>query len=159
MRVGIGYDSHRLVGGRPLKLGGIHIPFAQGLSGHSDADALLHAIGDAMLGAAALGDIGQLFPDADPVWKNADSGELLRAIGDRAAASGYRIENVDTTVIAERPRLAPYIPAMRERIAEALGISIERVSVKAKTNEQMGWIGRGEGIACLAVVLLERIST
>ena len=159
MRVGIGYDSHRLVGGRPLKLGGIHIPFAQGLSGHSDADALLHAIGDAMLGAAALGDIGQLFPDADPVWKNADSGELLRAIGDRAAASGYRIENVDTTVIAERPRLAPYIPAMRERIAEALGIPIERVSVKAKTNEQMGWIGRGEGIACLAVVLLERIST
>lgn len=159
MRVGIGYDSHRLVGGRPLKLGGIHIPFAQGLSGHSDADALLHAIGDAMLGAAALGDIGQLFPDADPVWKNADSGELLRAIGDRAAALGYRIENVDTTVIAERPRLAPYIPAMRERIAEALGISIERVSVKAKTNEQMGWIGRGEGIACLAVVLLERTST
>jgi len=159
MRVGVGYDSHRLAAGRPLMLGGIPVPFERGLAGHSDADVVLHAIGDALLGAAALGDIGTHFPDTDPVWQDADSRSLLRMIADKIAAIGQRVENLDATVIAEQPRLSPYIPAMRECIAGLLQVPVDRVSIKAKTNENMGWLGRGEGMACLAVALIERAST
>ena len=159
MRVGVGYDSHRLAAGRPLMLGGIPVPFERGLAGHSDADVVLHAIGDALLGAAALGDIGTHFPDTDPVWQDADSRSLLRMIADKIAAVGQRVENLDATVIAEQPRLSPYIPAMRECIAGLLQVPVDRVSIKAKTNENMGWLGRGEGMACLAVALIERAST
>jgi len=154
-RTGIGYDSHRFVEGRPLVLGGQTIPHTHGLAGHSDADAVAHALTDAILGAAAAGDIGTHFPDTDPRWKGADSLGLLRSARELVASRGLRVAQVDVTVILERPRLGPHIPAMRTALAEALGLAIECVSVKAKTNEGMGFIGRGEGIATMAVATLE----
>ena len=154
-RTGIGYDSHRFVEGRPLILGGQSIPHTHGLAGHSDADAVAHALTDAILGAAAAGDIGTHFPDTDPRWKGADSIELLRAACTIVAARGFRVSQVDVTVILERPRLGPHIPAMRATLAAALGLAVDDVSVKAKTNEGMGFVGRGEGIATMAVATLE----
>ena len=154
-RTGIGYDSHRLVEGRPLILGGQSIPHTHGLAGHSDADAVAHALTDAILGAAAAGDIGTHFPDTDPRWKGADSLGLLRAACAVVAERGWRVSQVDVTVILERPRLGPHIPAMRAALAVALGLTVDDVSVKAKTNEGMGFVGRGEGIATLAVATLE----
>ena len=155
MRIGFGYDSHRFAEGRPLMLGGVEIPGAAGLAGHSDADALLHAVIDALLGAAALGDIGSHFPDSDPKWKGADSAKLLEAVVEEVAAAGYRVANVDATVICERPKLLPHVPAMRARIAELLRVDVSRVSVKGKTNEGMDAVGRGEGVAVHCVALLE----
>lgn len=154
-RTGIGYDSHRFVEGRPLVLGGQTIPHTHGLAGHSDADAVAHALTDAILGAAAAGDIGAHFPDTDPRWKDADSLALLRAACAVVAARGFRVMQVDVTVILERPRLGPYVSAMRSALGAALGLSVDAVSVKAKTNEGMGFIGRGEGIAAIAVATLE----
>jgi 2-C-methyl-D-erythritol 2,4-cyclodiphosphate synthase len=154
MRIGIGYDSHRFESGRKLVLGGTPIPSTLGLAGHSDADAVAHAITDAILGAAALGDIGAHFPPTDERWRNADSIELLKTAVELAAGENYQVVNVDVTVICEQPRLSPHVMAMRERIAEAIGIGLQHVSVKGKTNEGMGWIGRGEGIAAIAVVLI-----
>jgi 2-C-methyl-D-erythritol 2,4-cyclodiphosphate synthase len=154
-RTGIGFDVHRLVEGRPLVLGGVTIEHPRGLAGHSDADALLHAVADGLLGAAALGDIGQLFPPDDPRYEGADSVELLREVAGRVGAGGYRIVNVDATVIAEAPRMQPHVPAMRDRIATALDIDRDRVSVKATTFEGLGVLGREEGIAALAVATLE----
>ena len=154
MRIGQGYDVHRLVAERPLILGGIEIPYEKGLLGHSDADVLLDAISDALLGAAALGDIGAHFPDSDPAYRGADSAELLRAVGDLIRASGYEIGNIDSTVVCQAPKLAPHIPAMRARIAEVLALPVGAVSVKASTEEHMGFTGRGEGIAAHAVCLL-----
>ncbi len=154
-RTGIGYDSHRLVEGRPLILGGQVIPHPLGLAGHSDADAVAHALTDAMLGAAAAGDIGTHFPDTDARWQGADSMQLLRAACALVGARGFRVAQVDVTVILERPKLGPHIPAMRAALADALGIALDAVSVKAKTNEGMGFIGRGEGIATFAVATLE----
>lgn len=154
MRIGQGYDVHRLVAERPLILGGIEIPYEKGLLGHSDADVLLHAISDALLGAAALGDIGAHFPDCDPAYRGADSAELLRAVGALIHAAGYEIGNIDSTVVCQAPKLAPHIPAMRARIAEVLALPVGAVSVKASTEEHMGFTGRGEGIAAHAVCLL-----
>ena len=154
-RTGIGYDSHRFVEGRPLVLGGQVVPHTHGLAGHSDADAVAHALTDAILGAAAAGDIGTHFPDTDARWKGADSIELLRAACDVVGGLGYRVTQADVTVLLERPRLGPHIPAMRAALAAALGVGMEAVSVKAKTNEGMGFVGRGEGIATLAVATLE----
>jgi 2-C-methyl-D-erythritol 4-phosphate cytidylyltransferase/2-C-methyl-D-erythritol 2,4-cyclodiphosphate synthase len=156
VRVGIGYDSHRLVEGRPLILGGVAIPHSKGLAGHSDADALCHAITDAVLGAAGLGDIGRHFPDTDARWKDADSVELLRRAVSLVAAAGYGVSNVDAVVVAERPRLAPHVDAIRARLASALSTDVENVSVKGKTNEGMGEAGRGEGIVVHAVAMLSR---
>ena len=157
MRIGIGYDSHRFASGRRLILGGVDIPHDAGLAGHSDADALAHAITDALLGAAGLGDIGTHFPPNDERWRNADSLELLRTAGHLAAEQNYQVVNVDATLVCEAPKLAPHVPAMCNGIADALGIAPRLVSVKGKTNEGMGWIGRGEGIAAIAVVLIDRI--
>jgi 2-C-methyl-D-erythritol 2,4-cyclodiphosphate synthase len=157
IRTGIGYDSHRFVDGRPLILGGVTIPHPQGLAGHSDADAVCHALSDAILGAAAAGDIGTLFPDSDPRWKGADSIRLLHAAHASVLARGWRFVQGDVTVICERPRLGPHFAAMAERLALALDASPEVIGLKAKTNEGMGWIGRGEGIATLAVATLERL--
>lgn len=154
MRIGQGYDVHRLVAERPLILGGIEIPYEKGLLGHSDADVLLHAISDALLGAAALGDIGAHFPDSDPAYRGADSAELLRAVGGLIRKAGYEIGNIDSTVVCQAPKLAPHIASMRARIAEVLALPIEAVSVKASTEEHMGFTGRGEGIAAHAVCLL-----
>lgn len=154
MRIGQGYDVHRLVAERPLILGGIEIPYEKGLLGHSDADVLLHAISDALLGAAALGDIGAHFPDSDPAYRGADSAELLRAVGGLIRKGGYEIGNIDSTVVCQAPKLAPHIASMRARIAEVLALPIEAVSVKASTEEHMGFTGRGEGIAAHAVCLL-----
>jgi 2-C-methyl-D-erythritol 2,4-cyclodiphosphate synthase len=154
MRIGIGYDIHRFQEGRRLLLGGVEIAGEKGLGGHSDADVLLHAIMDALLGAAGLSDIGHFFPPDDPTFAGADSRELLARTVQMIGPLGYAVENVDATVIAERPRLAPHIKAMRQRIAETLEIDESRVSVKATTNEGLGDIGRGEGIAALAVALL-----
>ena len=154
MRVGIGYDSHKFADGRPLILGGVTIPYDKGLSGHSDADAVCHAITDAMLGAAALGDIGTHFPPSDAKWKNADSTELLRLANIILDQAGYHISNVDVTVICEAPKIGPHVIAMRERLAAVLGIKASQISVKGKTNEGMGWIGRGEGIATIATVMI-----
>ena len=154
MRIGQGYDVHRLVVERPLILGGIEIPYEKGLLGHSDADVLLHAISDALLGAAALGDIGAHFPDSDPAYQGADSAELLRAVGNLVRGAGYEIGNIDSTVVCQAPKLAPHIPAMRARIAEVLALPVGAVSVKASTEEHMGFTGRGEGIAAHAVCLL-----
>lgn len=154
MRIGQGYDVHRLVEGRKLMLGGVDIPYEKGLLGHSDADVLLHAISDALLGAAALGDIGAHFPDSDPAYSGADSVELLRAVGNLIRAAGYEIGNVDSTVVCQAPKLAPHIGAMRARIAEVLALPVGAVSVKASTEEHMGFTGRGEGIAAHAVCLL-----
>lgn len=154
MRVGIGYDSHRFAAGRKLILGGVEIPHDLGLDGWSDADAVAHALTDAVLGAAGLGDIGRLFPPSDPKWRAADSLTLLADAHRQVMAAGYRFAQGDVTVVVERPKLAPFIDRMRERLAAALGAKPADVSVKAKTNEGMGWIGRGEGIAALAVAQL-----
>ena len=154
MRIGHGYDAHRLVGGRKLVLGGVEIPYSLGLEGHSDADVLLHALSDAILGAAALGDIGKLFPDSDPGTLGIDSRVILRKAVSLARAAGYAVENCDVTVIAQRPKLAPYTERMRLNIAEDLGVEVSAVSVKATTEEGMGFTGAGEGMCCHAVVLL-----
>lgn len=153
-RVGVGYDSHRLVEGRPLILGGVSVPFEKGLQGHSDADVLLHAISDAICGAAGLPDIGQLFPDTQSEWKDADSWLLLQAIGKRATQSGWIIGNVDAVLIAQRPKIAPYVPPMRARIAQALEIEIEQVNVRGKTAEGLGALGEELGMAAHAVCLM-----
>lgn len=156
MRTGIGYDSHRFQAGRRLVLGGVEIPYDRGLAGHSDADAVAHAVTDAILGAAALGDIGTHFPPSDPRWKDADSIDLLQRAVRLVDERGYRVVNVDVTVICEAPRIAPYAAQMRERLAAAIGTG--HVSVKGTTNEGMGWIGRGEGIAALAIALLDSVN-
>ncbi len=155
MRIGHGYDVHRLVEGRKCIIGGVDIPHEKGLLGHSDADVLLHAIMDAVLGAMAAGDIGKLFPDNDPAYKGADSLVLTRRVAEVMVERGYRLGNVDATVIAQAPKLAPHIPAMRERIADAFGVEVDRISVKATTEERLGFTGSGEGIAAHAVCLLE----
>ncbi len=157
MRIGHGYDVHRLVPGRKLILGGVEIPSERGLLGHSDADVLSHALMDALLGAAALGDIGRIFPDTDPKYEGASSLLLLGEVGRRVNEAGYVIENVDATVLAQRPRLAPHIEKMREALAGALGAAPEKISVKATTEEGLGFTGSGEGIAAHAVCLIERI--
>lgn len=154
MRIGHGYDVHRLVGGRPLILGGVEVPSEVGLDGHSDADVLAHAIADALLGAAALGDIGAHFPDTDERWRGADSIELLRVVVGRVAEAGWAVGNVDATVVLQRPKLRPHVDAMRARLAEALGVTPGAVSVKATTGEGMGFVGTGEGAAAHAVCLL-----
>ncbi|MEI7899204.1 MAG: 2-C-methyl-D-erythritol 2,4-cyclodiphosphate synthase [bacterium] len=151
MRTGIGFDSHRLVAGRRLVLGGVEIPHEHGLIGHSDADVLIHALCDALLGAVADGDIGQHFADNDPQWKDVDSIRLLGRVIERLARAGWRVVNTDVTVVAEAPKLLPHIPAMRTRLAEVMGIDRSRVSVKAKTNEGMDAVGRREGISAMAV--------
>ncbi len=155
MRIGHGYDVHRLVEGRKLILGGVEIPYEKGLLGHSDADVLTHALMDALLGAAALGDIGQLFPDNDDAFSGADSIELLRRVCAIVAEHGYAVGNIDCTVLAQRPRLATHIRQMRQRLADAMGIDLSRVSVKATTEEGLGFTGEGLGIAAHAVALLE----
>jgi 2-C-methyl-D-erythritol 2,4-cyclodiphosphate synthase len=155
MRVGQGFDAHPLVTGRPLIIGGVRIAFEQGLDGHSDADVLLHAVCDALLGAAALGDIGRHFPDSDPRYKGADSRTLVREVAKRLRDGQYHVVNLDSTIIAQAPKMAPHIPAMIANIASDLGIGRERVNVKAKTTERMGFTGRGEGIAAEAIVLIE----
>ena len=156
MRIGHGYDVHRLAEGRRLILGGVDIPFEKGLLGHSDADVLAHAVMDALLGAAALGDIGTLFPDSDPAYEGADSLALLRRVAGVLKEKGCVVGNVDATVLAQRPRLAPHIPLMREKLAAAMGINPGRVSVKATTEEGLGFTGTGEGIAAHAVALIEK---
>ena len=155
MRIGHGYDVHRLVEGRKCIIGGVDIPYEKGLLGHSDADVLLHAIMDAVLGAMAAGDIGKLFPDNDPTYKGADSLALTRRVSEVMAERGYRLGNLDATVIAQAPKLAPHIPLMQEKIAAAFGVDIDRVSIKATTEEKLGFTGSGEGIAAHAVCLLE----
>ena len=155
MRIGHGYDVHKLVEGRKLILGGVEIPYEKGLLGHSDADVLLHAVSDALLGAAGLGDIGKHFPDTDPAYKGADSGELLRIVGEKIAARGYRVGNIDVTMIAQKPKLKDYIPQMQQNIATRLGIDADRVNVKATTEEHLGFTGDGSGMSCHAVCLLE----
>lgn len=155
IRIGHGYDVHRLTPNRKLILGGVEIPHETGLLGHSDADVLLHAIADALLGAAALGDIGKLFPDTDPAYQDADSLVLLHKVAVRLGTAGYRPVNVDATVIAQAPKLAPHIPAMRKKIASALGVELSAVSVKATTEEGLGFSGQKEGIAAHAVCLIE----
>ena len=157
LRIGEGWDVHALVAGRKLILGGVEIPHTMGLLGHSDADALLHAITDALLGAAALGDIGTHFSDSDPQFKGADSMVLLVEAMRRVAAKGYKIGNIDSTIIAQAPKMMPHIPAMRARIASALGLSLEQINIKAKTAEKMGPVGLGHSIEARAVVLLEAI--
>ena len=154
MRVGTGYDVHRLTGGRELILGGVKIPYERGLLGHSDADVLLHAIMDALLGAAALGDIGKHFPDTDPVYKGISSMELLKKVGSLLEENCFLIENIDATIIAQAPKLRPYIETMQENIARTLGIAPEQVNVKATTEEGLGFTGSGEGIASQAVCML-----
>ena len=156
IRVGLGYDVHKLVEGRKLILGGVDIPYEKGLLGHSDADVLLHAITDALFGAAALGDIGSHFPDTDPRYKGADSLKLLEACGAELREYGWKIGNIDAVIVAQRPKLLPYVPQMRENIARVLGIDINQVSVKGKTEEGLGFTGSGEGMAVHAVCLLEK---
>ena len=155
MRIGHGYDVHRLVEGRELILGGVKIPYERGLEGHSDADVLVHAVMDALLGAAALGDIGKHFPDTDPSYKGADSCELLRVVGEKIAAAGYRVGNIDVTMIAQKPKLKDHIPQMRKNIAGVLGIFMSEINIKATTEEHLGFTGDGSGMACHAVCLLE----
>lgn len=154
IRIGQGFDVHALVAGRRLVLGGVTIPFDRGLEGHSDADVLLHAVADALLGALALGDIGMHFPDSDARWRNADSRVLLRAVMAQVASAGYGVGNVDATIVAQAPRVAPYVEAMRTNIAADLQCDRAHVSVKATTTERLGFTGRGEGIAAMAVALL-----
>ncbi|MBQ7862238.1 MAG: 2-C-methyl-D-erythritol 2,4-cyclodiphosphate synthase [Clostridia bacterium] len=154
MRIGHGYDVHKLVEGRALIIGGVNIPHEKGLLGHSDADVLLHAISDALLGAAALGDIGKLFPDSDPAYKGADSLKLLSVVCERVREAGFEIENIDSTILAQAPKLRPYIDTMREKIAECMGVDASCVSVKATTEEGLGFTGAKEGIAAHAVCLL-----
>ena len=158
MRIGQGYDVHRLVEGRRLILGGVEIPYEKGLLGHSEADVLLHAVMDALLGAAALGDIGQHFPDSDERYKGISSVELLKEVGKILQENGYLIENIDSTVIAQRPKLLPYRPQMAKNIADALGIEPDRVSVKATTEEGLGFTGAGEGISAQAIALLSSVA-
>ena len=155
MRIGNGYDVHKLVSGRKLIIGGVEIPHTMGLLGHSDADVLLHAISDAILGACAMGDIGGMFPDTDEKWKGADSLKLLEAVVDRINEQGYEIENIDSILIAQRPKMKPYIEQMRANIAKACKIDINSVSVKATTEEMLGFTGREEGISAHAVVLIK----
>jgi 2-C-methyl-D-erythritol 2,4-cyclodiphosphate synthase len=155
MRVGLGFDVHPFVAGRPLVLGGVEVPAARGLDGHSDADALTHAVADALLGALALGDLGQHFPDTDPRYRGASSLRLLQEVAARVRARGGRVVNVDATLVAEGPRLAGWLEAMRARLADTLELAVDRVSVKAKRAERLGALGREEGIAALAVALVE----
>ena len=155
MRIGHGYDVHRLVEGRDLILGGVKIDYEKGLDGHSDADVLLHAVSDALLGAAGLGDIGRHFPDTDPQYKGADSLVLLQVVAQRVKEAGYRVSNIDVTMIAQRPKLMPHIPQMVKNIAGAVEIDASRVNVKATTEEKLGFTGSGEGMSCHAVCLLE----
>ena len=157
MRIGHGYDVHRLVEGRSLILGGEKIPYALGLDGHSDADVLLHAVMDALLGAAGMGDIGRHFPDTDPAYKGADSGMLLQTVGQKISYAGYKVGNIDVTMIAQKPKLKDYIPRMEQNIANRLGIDPGRVNVKATTEERLGFTGDGSGMACHAVCLLEEV--
>jgi len=157
MRVGLGYDVHKLVEGRDLILGGVKIAYEKGLLGHSDADVLLHAIADALLGAAALGDIGKHFPDTDPKYKGADSLKLLEHVGNLLEEHNYIIENIDATIIAQRPKMAPHIPTMRENIARVLGIMVDQVNVKATTEEGLGFTGAGEGISSQAICCIEKL--
>jgi len=155
MRIGHGYDVHKLVEGRDLILGGVKIGHKLGLLGHSDADVLLHAVSDALLGAAGLGDIGRHFPDTDPQYKGADSLKLLAIVGEKVAAAGYRVSNIDVTMIAQKPKLKDHIGTMERNIASTLGLDVSRVNVKATTEEHLGFTGREEGLACHAVCLLE----
>lgn len=157
MRVGMGYDVHKLVEGRDLILGGVQIPYEKGLLGHSDADVLLHAIMDALLGAAALGDIGKHFPDTDPAYKGASSMKLLEHVGELIEQELYVIGNIDATIIAQRPKMAPHIPKMREKVAEALRIDISQINIKATTEEGLGFTGAGEGISSQAIACLETV--
>ena len=154
-RIGQGYDVHRLIEGRPLVLGGEVIPYERGLEGFSDADVLLHSLGDALLGAAGLGDLGSHFPPGDAQWKDADSCDLLREILFQVGDAGYRVVNCDLTLIAEAPKLAPYSSSIRRRLADLMETDVDAVGLKATTNDQLGWIGRGEGMAAIAVVLLQ----
>ena len=156
MRIGHGYDVHKLVEGRKLIVGGVEIPHTLGLLGHSDADVLLHAVSDALLGACALGDIGGMFPDTDERWKGADSLLLLEAVAKRVASEGYYIENIDSTIIAQKPKMKEYIPKMRENIAKACSVDVSAVSVKATTEEKLGFTGRQEGISAHSVVLINK---
>ena len=156
IRIGHGYDVHKFAEGRRCIIGGVEIPFELGLLGHSDADVLLHAISDALLGAAALGDIGKHFPDTDPRWKGADSALLLREVANMVREKGYRINNIDSTVLAQKPKLSSHIPAMRKAIAAACGLDVDQISVKATTEEGLGFTGAMQGIAAHAVCLLER---
>lgn len=158
MRIGHGYDVHRLAEDRDLILGGVKIPYEKGLLGHSDADVLLHAVADALLGAAALGDIGKHFPDTDPAYKDADSMKLLASVVEKIHTAGYRVGNVDVTMIAQKPKLKDYIPQMQKNIAGVLGVDLQQVNVKATTEEHLGFTGDGSGMACHAVCLLEEIS-
>jgi 2-C-methyl-D-erythritol 2,4-cyclodiphosphate synthase len=158
MRIGQGFDIHALVAGRKLIIGGVDIPFERGLAGHSDADVLLHAICDALIGAAGLGDIGKHFPDTDPRYKGVDSRELLRAVARLLAEHQYSVVNVDSTIIAQAPKMAPHIAAMRANIAADLGVAVDSVNVKAKTAEKLGAVGRGEGIVAEAVALIMRLT-
>ncbi|WP_298446766.1 2-C-methyl-D-erythritol 2,4-cyclodiphosphate synthase [uncultured Marinobacter sp.] len=158
MRIGQGFDVHAFGEGDAVIIGGVSIPYSQGLKAHSDGDVLLHALADALLGAVALGDIGHLFPDTSAEWAGADSRDLLRKVMVRVAEEGFSVLNVDTTIIAQAPRMAPHIEAMRLNIADDLGIPASRVSVKATTSEKLGFTGRGEGIACQAVCLLEPVT-
>jgi len=158
MRIGQGFDVHAFGEGEAVVLGGVSIPYSQGLKAHSDGDVLLHALADALLGAVALGDIGHLFPDTSNEWAGADSRDLLRRVMARVAEEGFGVLNLDTTIIAQAPKMAPHIEAMRLNIAEDLGIPASRVSVKATTSEKLGFTGRGEGIACQAVCLLEPVA-
>lgn len=157
MRIGHGYDVHKLTQGRDLILGGVKIPYEKGLLGHSDADVLFHAVSDALLGAAGLGDIGKHFPDTDPAYKGADSGKLLQIVGKKVGEKGYKVGNIDVTMIAQKPKLKDHIPQMRDNIARWLGIDADRVNVKATTEEYLGFTGDGSGMACHAVCLLEEI--
>lgn len=156
IRIGHGYDVHRLVEGRKLIMGGVEIPFEKGLLGHSDADVLAHAISDALLGAAAMGDIGALFPDNDPAFEGADSIMLLSKVIERLSGIGYGVVNIDSTILCQRPKLRPYIDTMRQRIASACGVDIDCISIKATTEEGLGFTGAGEGIAAHAVCLIEK---
>ena len=157
MRIGHGYDVHRLVPDRALILGGVKIPYELGLLGHSDADVLLHAVSDALLGAAALGDIGRHFPDTDPAYKDADSLKLLACVAEKVENAGYKVSNVDVTMIAQKPKLKDYIPQMVQNIAQALQLNVSCVNVKATTEEHLGFTGDGSGMACHAVCLLEEL--
>jgi 2-C-methyl-D-erythritol 2,4-cyclodiphosphate synthase len=157
MRIGHGYDSHRFVEGRRLILGGIEIPHEKGLIGHSDADAVAHAVTDALLGASGLGDIGRHFPPTDEQWKDADSIDLLGRVVRLLEGRNFQVVNVDVTVVTEAPRIGPHVAAMQERLAGVLGIAPDHISIKGKSNEGLGWIGRGEGLACYAVALVDRM--